>query len=278
MVILHDQVAIKMPLRYRSSSGDDVDTNIEAIQREQNIYRRLGQCDGVVPCIGFSERTIQLAVMKNGDLRSYLKQNRPPKSLRLTWLRQMADTLSRIHDHAVIVADIASRNFLLDSDLSVKFCDFTESSIMPLNINMETVDDNGYSIQTDIGQLGAVIYEVVTGKRCDFDLFKDLPPDATKASWPRRESLPSTHKLWLGPIIEQCWTKGSFQDANRLAETLNSVSLDKELSQQNETGKDLQKKFLYPLRMSKFPTESLITCMVTIGVFSFLTAWVWKRY
>lgn len=48
IVIRHGQVAVKMPLRYRSSSDDEVDANIGVIQREQEIYRRLGQCDGVV--------------------------------------------------------------------------------------------------------------------------------------------------------------------------------------------------------------------------------------
>ncbi|KMU72895.1 hypothetical protein CISG_09856 [Coccidioides immitis RMSCC 3703] len=160
-----------MPLRYKSTTDDDVNINIEVIQREQDVYRRLRYCDGVVPCISASKTTLQLAFMENGDL----PRNRPPKSLQLLWLREISRTLARIYDRCVIVADIASRNFLLASDLSICFCDFTESSIMPLGTDMETVDDNGYSVQTDIGLLGAVIYEIVTGERCQFDLFKDLP-------------------------------------------------------------------------------------------------------
>jgi serine/threonine protein kinase len=69
----------------------------------------------------------------------------------------MARTLAHIHEQRIIVADIASRNFLLDSDLSIKMCDFTESVDLPLDACMETADYGGYSIQTDIGQLGAVM-------------------------------------------------------------------------------------------------------------------------
>ncbi|KAL1987063.1 hypothetical protein VTN96DRAFT_4937 [Rasamsonia emersonii] len=196
-------IAVKMPIRYKSSTDDDVQVNIEVIQREQDVYRRLGQCDDVVPYISFSETTTELAFMENGDLRTYLTKNRPPPSKSLQLSRQMARTLVRIHDRRVIVADIASRNFLLASDLSVKFCDFTESSIMPPHIDMETADDNGYSIQTDIGQLGAVMYEVVTGERCEFDLFQDQEA-SSHATWPRGETLPSTENIWLGPIIEKC--------------------------------------------------------------------------
>lgn len=34
------------------------------------------------------------------------------------------------------------------------------------------VDDNGFTTRIDICQLGAVIYEVVTGKKYEIDLFK----------------------------------------------------------------------------------------------------------
>lgn len=180
LVVLRDGTAVKIPIRYNSSSDDDVQLNIEVIQREQDVYQHLGQCDSVVPYIGFSKTATQLVFMKKGDLRTYLTRNRPPRSLQLSWFREMASTLARIHDRHVIVADIASRNFLLDSDLSIKFCDFTESSIMPLHVNMETADDNGYSIQTDIGQLGAVMYEVVTGTSHEIEYLDCIRPDCSR--------------------------------------------------------------------------------------------------
>ncbi|RHZ45972.1 uncharacterized protein CDV56_103549 [Aspergillus thermomutatus] len=225
LVILQNGVAVKMPLRYLQSSDDEVDLNTSVIQREQEVYQRLEQCEGVLPCVSFSPTTIQLAFMRNGDLRSYLSQNRPPKSRQLSWFRQMAQALSHIHRRSVIVADIACRNILLDSDLNIKFCDFTESTIMPLHTNMETADDNGYSIQTDIGQLGAVMYEVVTGKPCKFDLHEN---HASRATWPRRETLPSTKDIWIGSIIEKCWTQGAYQSSTRLVEALDAVVLENE--------------------------------------------------
>lgn len=138
----------------------------------------------------------------------------------------MAHTLIHIHDLCVIVADIATRNFLLAADLSVKFSDFTESSILPLGTNMQNTDDAGYSIYTDIGQLGAVMYGVITGKPCDFDLFKNQPAGPATAAWPQREDLPSTQNIWLGSIIETCWTRGAFQNARELSEALDSIALE----------------------------------------------------
>lgn len=212
-----------MPLRYSSTSDDEVAENATVIQRGQTVYSHLGQCEGVVPYISFCEKTTQLAFMRNGDLRSCLSRKKPPRSLQLSWLRQMAHALSHIHDRSVIVADIACRNILLDSDLSVKFCDFTESTVMPPDTDMETDDDNGYSIQTDIGQLGRVFYEVATGKDCEFNLHEN---DASRATLPRRDIHPSTQGIWLGSIIEKCWMPSVYRTAKKLMEELDTVSLD----------------------------------------------------
>lgn len=131
----------------------------------------------------------------------------------------MARTLAYIHDKRVLIADIASRNFLVDSDLSLKICDFSEASLLPLDTDMETADDNGFTTRIDIGLLGAVIYEVVTGNKCDVDLFKENAPSDGRAYWPKREFLPCTRDIWLGWIVEGCWN-GEFCDARSLLREL----------------------------------------------------------
>ncbi|KXG52835.1 uncharacterized protein PGRI_080910 [Penicillium griseofulvum] len=177
LVVRQEQLAIKLPLKWSTSSDEEVEANIESLQHEQSIYKRLGKCDGVVPFLSCSETATTLLLMENGDLRSYLKQNKVSKYLQLSWFRVMARTLAYIHERRIIVADIASRNFLLDSGLSIKFCDFTESIKLPLDTSMEKADFGGNSIRTDIGQLGSVMYEVIVGEKCEFDIFKDIPPE-----------------------------------------------------------------------------------------------------
>lgn len=226
LVVRQGQFAVKLPLRWSTSGDKEVEANIESLQHEQAIYQRLESCDGVVPFLGCSETATKLRLMENGDLRSYLSQNKPSKSLQLSWFRSMAYSLSQIHDRRIIVADIATRNFLLDADFKIKICDFTESVQMPLDTCMETADWAGYSIHTDIGQLGAVMYEVLAGEKCEFDIFKDLPLECSNGTWPRREDLPSTDGLWLGPIIERCWTKGAFGNAHDLWKELDSVEVE----------------------------------------------------
>ena len=220
VVVLHNGLAVKLPKSYLSGRDNDDD---EVIRRDKDVYSRFRKCDGVVPCVDLSGPGIDMVWMENGSLHDYLDQHSVSHQQQLSWFREMALYLDSIHEHRVIVADIDIRNFLVAKDLSVKFCDFTESSLMELGCDMQNVEDNGYSIYTDIGQFGAVMYEVFTGRKCDFDLFRDQPYGPATATWPRRENLPSTQDIWLGSIIESCWTKGAFRNSREL-----SLALDLE--------------------------------------------------
>jgi serine/threonine protein kinase len=122
-----------------------VQLDIEVVQHEQGVYRRFSsfereQIDGVVPCIELSTSSTQLVFTENGDLRTYLEKNKPPRPVQLAWFQQMTRALEQIPDKCVFVADIATRNFLLDSDLSIRLRDFSEASVLSLGIAMEAVD------------------------------------------------------------------------------------------------------------------------------------------
>lgn len=221
-------MAIKTPLRYSWSSDSDVKAKIQSFRREQEVYRRLqnpgDDCShGVVRCIGFSADTTHLAYMVNGDLWTYLIKCCPPRLLQLTRFNEMARTLSFIHNRRVLVADVSSRNFLLDSDLSLKICDFSEGSLLPLDSNMEAVDDNGFTTRIDIGLLGTLMYEVITGTKCKIDIVKDNSRTDGRAYWPERRFLPSTQGIWHGWIIEGCWN-GEISSAHSLLQALNSIN------------------------------------------------------
>ncbi|KAJ5259259.1 hypothetical protein N7478_012240 [Penicillium angulare] len=227
VVLLRDGIAIKTPLRWPWSSDSDVEVNRESIKREQKVYPRLQDSDdygssGIVRCIECSSENTQLALMPNGDLRTYLSKHQPSCELQLSWFCQMAQTLSYIHDRSVLVADIASRNLLFDSDLSMEFCDFSEASLLPLDSDMEAVDNLGYTTQVDIGFLGAVFYEVVTGIKCDINLFEHNDPTDGRDYWPDRSGLHPTQDIWLGRIIEGCWD-GTFRAAHSLLEAFSAV-------------------------------------------------------
>jgi serine/threonine protein kinase len=226
--------ALKLPLKYgligpngayTEQDNAKTEESYECLQREKMVYQRLRHHNDILSCLDLSGVGIRLALMEKGNLQDYLNKTEdgPDQSRQLAWFRAMARALVHVHDRRVLVADIATRNFLLSADLDVKLSDFNQSTILPLNTDMETADDYGYSIYTDIGQLGAVFYTVATGQACEFDLFKNLPYEPTDAVWPERKELPSTKNIWIGPIIEKCWTKGSFRNSHELLDALNLI-------------------------------------------------------
>lgn len=206
--------------RLTPEDGDhDVRTDlVKSLENEKAIYRRLGDHHGIVRCYNPSSahHSIRMARMANGDLRHYLAERRPERRQQLSWLREMANTIAYVHSRCVIIADVRLDNFLLDDNFSVKLFDFSESTLMPVGWNLEGTDDLGFSILTDIGQFGAVMFEIVTGQQCSFDIMQDWKEVGDESTWPRRSSLPSTSDIWLGHIIEKCWTQ-KFISAKDLA-------------------------------------------------------------
>ncbi|KAJ5639172.1 uncharacterized protein N7484_007034 [Penicillium longicatenatum] len=223
LVIIRNELAVKMPLRYRWTSESDFNSHLSVIRKEQEVYRRLQHsgrsCCHIVHCVNIYSNRTELAWMKHGDLRSFLTKNQPSRSQKLSWYLAMASGLAYIHSQRVLVADIASRNFLVDSDLSIKFCDFTESTLFPMDTDMGSVDDLGYTVELDIRLLAAVFYEVETGEKCEVVLYKEDDPLDDRACWPKRQFLPSTESLRIGPIIESCW-KGEIRSADALVRAL----------------------------------------------------------
>lgn len=246
-VFLFDDIAVKV------AYNEDYCVKI---QHEKNVYERLGNCDGVIECFDLSAPGLRMTYMDNGDLRQFLARSRspdfPPQTQLLSWFRQMARALAAIHERRVLVADISARNFLVDKELSVKASDFSESSILDINCNVQTADDCGYTIYTEIGQLGAVFYEVITGDKCSFDLYRHQPHGAAIAVFPRREDLPSTQDLWLGPIIEKCWTKG-YATCYELSAALDSAQQVREERGWRDRADD--EDLVQPVRTCLLPPE-----------------------
>ena len=243
IIIEQGQNALKIPRISRETERDGVPvTNrrltpeegdyderpdlISSIDDEKAIYRRLGDHPGILPCYNLSstQHSIQMALMENGDLRHYLNETRPKREQQLSWLTEMAHTMAYVHQRRIILADLRLDNLLLDNDLTIKFADFANSTLMPLEWDLDGSDELGFSILTDIGQFGAVMLEILTGQRCKFDIFQDWKEAGDSSFWPSRDSLPSTTRIWLGDVIENCWTQG-YRSAQDLA-----ADLDKEVA------------------------------------------------
>lgn len=197
---------------------------IRAFKHEKAIYRRLGDHPGIISCYNLAseDSSIQMPLM-NSDLRRHLAEIQPERTILLSWLFQVARAMAFAHSRRVIICDVRLDNIVFDDNMKTKLIDFSESTLMPLDWDLDGCDDAGFSIVTDIGQFGAVMFEMITGQRCTFDIYQDWKDVGDPTTWPRRETLPSTSELWLGSIIEKCWTKG-FMSAH---------DLEKELEREN---------------------------------------------
>ncbi len=241
LVTRHHENALKIPRVYRNPHASLEEREIEEITKEQNImflenekevYLRLGNHDGIVRCINLSDEGIEMVYMKNGSLSQYLELRKPPNHLVSQWILQLAKTILYAHSKCVILADIATKNVLLDDNMSAKLCDFSDSAVVPLGSDMSQTLHYGLSTQTDIFQFGSLIYETFERKPFEYDLLANEDVDALRlksgdedwqafAIYPRPELLPNTEHLQLGHIILRCWMgayrhmKEVYEDAAR---------------------------------------------------------------
>ena len=76
----------------------------------------------------------------------------------------------------------------------------------------------------DIRLLGAIFHEVVTGSKCSIDCYSDNDSTDDRVHRPKGSTLPSNDYLWLGSIIDDCWT-GKLHSASCLLQAFNTVCL-----------------------------------------------------
>ncbi|KAI1974128.1 hypothetical protein LOZ51_003560 [Ophidiomyces ophidiicola] len=124
-------MAVKVPFRISITSPAEYEQHQQGVEEEKRVYERLVGCAGVVQYLGGTFGTLQLELMLNGDLRAYLARHRAPRTQQWAWIRQMAMALAGIHRQRVVVQDVASRNFLLDAQLGVHICDFSNALLLP---------------------------------------------------------------------------------------------------------------------------------------------------
>ncbi|KIW10018.1 hypothetical protein PV08_11794 [Exophiala spinifera] len=102
--------------------------------------------------------------------------------------------------------------------MSIKLVDFSESSLMPLDRNLDNCDVNSFSIWgRRWTSLGGWIFDMTPGQRCAFDIYQGWKQPEDPTTWRRRQHLLSTNGVWLGSVIQKCWTK-DFESAQDLVE------------------------------------------------------------
>lgn len=176
------EVAIKSLLRF----------DIEKVKREAEIACSLNH-PNVLALIGISfddkiqQLKLVLPFMKNSDLASYLEKNhgeitgKDLKSFALQIISGMIYLISEDKGHpSIIHRDLATRNCMVDSDLTIKVADFglsryldetkldirrsMHTSLVPSNGAPESKRRNIFNEKTDVWSFGLLLMDLFAGE------------------------------------------------------------------------------------------------------------------
>jgi serine/threonine-protein kinase len=183
--------------------------------REGNAAARLSGHPHVVTIYDVGEWEgrpfIAMEYLPNGDLHDHLAGGRPSFDTTVGWIGEAASALDAAHRIGIVHRDVKPANLLLDARCSVHVADFgiarvvdaaTTSVTMPGTvmgtagyISPEQARGERAGGASDIYSLGAVAYELVTGRRpfartmqideVDAHLHAPLPPASAVAGVPR---------------------------------------------------------------------------------------------
>ncbi|OAP55654.1 hypothetical protein AYL99_09806 [Fonsecaea erecta] len=160
LVVEQGPYAVKLPVLSRDAEEDEDGVPLKVY----SLTPKKGEYDDRAIAVE------HIQTEKANHMTTRQPQWDPTRQMQLSWFTKLAHTLVYVHERRVIVSDIRLDNFLLDESLAIRFCDFGNAEAMPLDWDLEGSDKYGYSISSDLGQFGAVMYEVITGRKCAYDL------------------------------------------------------------------------------------------------------------
>lgn len=171
-----------------------------------------------------------------------------------------------------MVADIATRNFLLDDNLSLQMCDFTESVIVSNDEDMANfVSEDCISVKFDIARFGSMMYEVTSGGRYEFYVIPEIeadldddPESKTFKAWPTAEKLPNTNDVFLGDIIRRCWAGDGFLTMQGVCHALDNVDQKPAALKASEDAENANLNWRHLLRLASPVATTIIFAIVIV--------------
>eukprot|EP00049_Salpingoeca_infusionum_P025359 m.18780 g.18780 ORF g.18780 m.18780 type:complete len:1662 (-) comp7950_c0_seq1:195-5180(-) len=166
-------VAVKS-LHEHASNSDMSELMQEAAVMAQMNHPNVVQLVGVVT-VGAPAQVL-LSYAEFGSLKSYLSLTDPPLALKLKFALESAQGLAHVHEKGFVHRDIAARNMMLSSDLTVQVGDFglardTEESEyyratsgqIPVRWTApEALEGSVFSEPTDVWSMGILCHEIWT--------------------------------------------------------------------------------------------------------------------
>ena len=220
---INDERVLKFPRSAARGGGD-----VNAIQNEDQIYKRLGSHEGIIGFYETIDGVIELAFANQGNLREYIKEQPiPPEAIRRQWIQSLSDTFAYVHSRRVSVVDIDCRNILVHNG-SLKLSSFGRSVLLPIHADMERfyvcmkesspASEVSFMVQstvaTEMFHLGCVLYSIAAWDVFNTNYDHDYPPAL--------EGLPDTHGVLGEEVILRCWT-GRYPNMAALKEDVQRI-------------------------------------------------------
>ena len=180
--ILQREVAIKLINKPRNNRE-----TIKMIRNEQDICQFLqsARCEGVVEIFEINETKDSVYIIeelvKNGNLKDYLLQNRLDEKEKVTIMKQLATTIQFLHRNGIVHRDLKLENVLIDkretegvSRIQTKVIDFGLSTFFLGNPHMkdkygtllylppEIVLSHTYTKKLDIWDFGLIAFTILS--------------------------------------------------------------------------------------------------------------------
>lgn len=172
--------------------------NQKTLENEIQVFKRLGNWEGIIPHFTISQYGIELA-RAQADLETYI-ENSPERedTLKVEWILSLIKAFSYIHSCKVFVDDIALRNVLI-IDEQLKVADFGQSILLPLDSDIASANANDLNVRIEILHLGWILYSIASWRVHKYYFFDENPD----LCWPT--SLPNVDDVFFGKIIKKCW-------------------------------------------------------------------------
>ncbi|KAG4436401.1 hypothetical protein IFR05_008124 [Cadophora sp. M221] len=205
---------------------------VRGLEVEEQILRILGKYHRIIQLKGRHKDGLLLEYLPNGYVERYLRTNAHYTTIvqRLRWGQQAAEGLAYIHMKNVFRCDVSIGNLLLDSDLSIKLCDFQGILLHPsghvvldggaaesVMSSMPRPNRNYQDRKTNIFAFGTVLYIILTDELPFPELSIDDEDEIEREierRFARQDFPPPLEQLPGGDVIRNCWT-GVYGNASR---------------------------------------------------------------
>lgn len=110
--------------------------NISFLENEKATFQRLNHSEHIVEWYALRSGGIEMKYMSHGPLSRFRLHHTPSRKQLHSWICSIAVAITYAHSRNVIVGDVAARNILIDDDQSAKLCDFTDSAVLPFDVDV----------------------------------------------------------------------------------------------------------------------------------------------